>query len=550
MTERRPELLSLHDLFAKRVFSIPNYQRLYDWENKHCQDLLDDIKNSYKEGRIHFMATIVTLNQGTELVKAVEQDKVDIVDGQQRITTLVILYRAICKHMNENEEKELRNGINKILIKKEGALLLLQSNHQRSDILSKYIESGEMPSPVPKALAVKRLCNAMTYCEKFVKEWKTSGVPLEKLLSHVNNKINFVYYNIEDPRRVYPVFDALNSRGLAVSWIDRLKNMLIRIIFDKKCGDNEYVELQKRWADINDVVDEPKIGVDVLCFSATLLRPHKSKIQPESSSAHLLKDESTNVAALRTNTRLIQNVAKAIQSIKHNYEYSFINKLRPVRLVAVAIECSKFKAKEKSELIEHVVKTAFCMYVICQLEARKETEKYVKLAYEIKNNKNIIVNDVKASLTFIASEHDVNKNIDELLTRDSYSKQQDKLRYLLYNYEKSLISQAGWKMSDSNVWNLIWNETAAKTIEHIWPKSKYRDWVHWLGNLLILPPDLNSTLNAKPPTAKIDAYANTGLLMASEVKDQLPSWDENAVRERGERMAQWMREEWLKEFIK
>ena len=548
--ERRPELLSLHDLFAKRVFNIPNYQRLYDWENKHCQDLLNDIKNSYKEKRIHFMATIVTLNKGTEMVKAVEQDKVDIVDGQQRITTLAILYRAIYKHMNEDEEKELLDGINKILIKKRGILLLLQSNHQHSDILSKYIERGEMLSPVPKALAVKRLCNAMTYCEEFVKEWKTSEDTLENLLTHINNKINFVYYDIAAPSRIYSVFEALNSRGLAVSWLDRLKNMLIRIIFDKKYDNNEYDELQKRWADINGVVDEPKIGVDVLCFSATLLRPHKSKIQPELSSAHLLNNESTNVEALRTNTRLIQNVAKAIQSIKHNYEYSFINKLRPVRLVAVAIECSKFKAEEKSELIEHVVKTAFCMYVICQLDARKEAEKYVKLAYEIKNNNNIIVNDVKASLTSIASEHDVNKNIDELLTRNSYSKQQDKLRYLLYNYEKSLINQAGWKMSDSNTWNLIWNETAAKTIEHIWPKSKYHNWVHWLGNLLILPPDLNSTLKTKLPPAKIDAYASTGLLMASEVKDQLPSWGENMVRRRGEKMAQWMKEEWLKEFIK
>ena len=90
----RPELLTLHDLFEKRMFVIPNYQRLYDWERKHCQDLLNDIIKSYEEKRIHFMAIIVTLTQGTETVKAVEQNKVEVVDGQQRITTLAILYRV------------------------------------------------------------------------------------------------------------------------------------------------------------------------------------------------------------------------------------------------------------------------------------------------------------------------------------------------------------------------------------------------------------------------------------------------------------------------
>ena len=192
------------------------------------------------------------------------------------------------------------------------------------------------------------------------------------------------------------MFEALNSRGLAVSWLDRLKNMLIKIIFDRQFDNDEYDELQKRWADINEVVDEPKIGADVLCFTATLLRgPHKSKIRSESSSAHLLNDESTNVEKLRANTRLIHDVARAINALKNKYEYSFINKLRPVRLTAVAIECSKFNAAEKSELINHLTKAAFCMYAICQLDARREAEKYVKLAYEIKNSRNISTSYVK-----------------------------------------------------------------------------------------------------------------------------------------------------------
>ena len=549
---QQPELLTLHDLFEKRMFVIPNYQRLYDWERKHCQDLLNDIKKSYcEEKRMHFMATIVTLNRGPETVKAVEQNKVEVVDGQQRITTLAILYRAIHDRMDENEEKELREKINNILIKKKGKLLLVQYNHKDSDILSKYLETGEPISDIPKTLAAKRLRDAMTNCEEFVDEWKTSVGTLADLLIHVNNRLNFVYYDIADESRVYPVFEALNSRGLAVSWLDRLKNMLIKIIFDQKLDKIEYTELQKRWAYINEVVDEPKIGVDVLCFAATLLRTNNSKIQSEPKSASFLNDASTDAEKLRDTTRLIHDVAEAINSIiKNKYEYTFINKLRPVRLVAVAIECSKFEAAEKLELIDHLIKAAFCMYAIVQLDARKEAEKYVKLAYDIKNNKNISASDVKATLTSIVSKHPVSKSIDTLIKRDFYSKQQDRLRYLLYNYEKSLAKQQGWNIDDMNTWHLIWNASAAKTIDHIWPKSKSEPWVHWLGNLLVLPSNLNSTLQNKLRSEKADAYASTGLLMAVEVKERLANWNKSDVEWRGQKIAKWMREEWLMEFIK
>ena len=81
--------------------------------------------------------------------------------------------------MDENKEKELLEEINSILIKKRGELLLVQSNHKYSDILSKYLETGEILSDMPNTLAVKRLCDAIKYCEEFVKEWKKSNRTLE-----------------------------------------------------------------------------------------------------------------------------------------------------------------------------------------------------------------------------------------------------------------------------------------------------------------------------------------------------------------------------------
>lgn len=99
--------LSFDELLQKRLFEIPTYQRAYSWNTKQRNDLFNDIcklydSPEYKEGRTHFMATVVYHSQMRE--ESYDTDIyniLNIVDGQQRITTLIILLKAIHKKMNE-----------------------------------------------------------------------------------------------------------------------------------------------------------------------------------------------------------------------------------------------------------------------------------------------------------------------------------------------------------------------------------------------------------------------------------------------------------------
>lgn len=104
----RPDNLTLDQLLDKRLFRIPDYQRAYSWETKQRNELFGDIKklaeNSDTE-RHHFMSTVVCLQTNKkEEVGSIEFVLSYIVDGQQRITTLIILLKALAKALAEGNE--------------------------------------------------------------------------------------------------------------------------------------------------------------------------------------------------------------------------------------------------------------------------------------------------------------------------------------------------------------------------------------------------------------------------------------------------------------
>ena len=86
-------------LLSGRLFRIPQYQRAYSWGRKQREDLLRDIDKVYKAGpdASHFMATIVGLRKGKVPIAADEFVELDIVDGQQRLTSIFAVFQTELK---------------------------------------------------------------------------------------------------------------------------------------------------------------------------------------------------------------------------------------------------------------------------------------------------------------------------------------------------------------------------------------------------------------------------------------------------------------------
>jgi uncharacterized protein with ParB-like and HNH nuclease domain len=97
--EIQPQKFNLDSFMHGRLFRVPEYQKAYAWEKKQRSDLFGDITRVKERGEDHFMATFVGLiRKGDERRIVADQFSViEIVDGQQRLTTLIILLKAIQK---------------------------------------------------------------------------------------------------------------------------------------------------------------------------------------------------------------------------------------------------------------------------------------------------------------------------------------------------------------------------------------------------------------------------------------------------------------------
>jgi len=141
-----PQYLTLSKLLDGRLFRIPEYQRAYSWTARQRQDLFGDIEKANSKGPAegHFMAAVVGLRRHKQVLGTDEYDVVEVVDGQQRLTTLIILLNSIKLALNEKDKSEakLARELSELLVKVEGDELLLQTNHDSSHHFATFLRKG------------------------------------------------------------------------------------------------------------------------------------------------------------------------------------------------------------------------------------------------------------------------------------------------------------------------------------------------------------------------------------------------------------------------
>lgn len=556
----RPDYFTLDELLSRRLFRIPPYQRAYSWHSKQRTDMFDDIENLKEnpEG-FHFMATVVGLCRDQRVIGPDRHSVIDIVDGQQRLTTLVLLLKAIERKLECSQPDDAQD-LRRLLVKGDDlALILLQTNHDSSDYCANYLRYGETPAvPDAQTLADKALLNAIHECKSFVDKWND---PME-LLTIVKNQLHFIFYQITDEASVYTVFETLNDRGLDVSWLDKLKNRLMAVVFeDNQSSSDEHInELHRTWGDIYQTVGlQQGLSTEALRFGATLLSPHSlSKTLSEEMSVRSFTDR---VGISTSETLEVSNwllkVTKAVDKFLGDMRGSreAVTEIAHARLLAVAIILSDFCSNDKTKLLNEWEKTTFRIFGLLDKDARTGVGNYVRLAREILNNPELSADDLLDKIQDIGALY----HIDDLLNQPEgtnwYEGWETELRYLLFRYEEHLAKQLGQRF-DNEQWRRIWEDSPSRSIEHIFPQSKgsqepLRDsqegiYVHRLGNLLLLPPGLNSKLGNKDPEDKAPCYRQTGLFSAADVARTIDEygWEADQIKEREQRMITWIREKW------
>ncbi|QQB73373.1 DUF4357 domain-containing protein [Fusobacterium canifelinum] len=216
----------IKDLFseAKTFFAIPVYQRDYNWQEKHCKQLFEDILDAGKDIDItsHFIGSIVYIHEG---VYGIGEKEFYVIDGQQRMITITLLHIALYHRLKESKEEYADEIYELYLVNKfskRDIKLKLLPPEENLNILNKILEENwEELEDYQDRNIVKNY--------KFFKEIISnySNEEIGYLLAGLD-KIIYVDIALEkdkdDPQKI---FESLNSTGLDLSQGDLIRNYIL-----------------------------------------------------------------------------------------------------------------------------------------------------------------------------------------------------------------------------------------------------------------------------------------------------------------------------------
>jgi uncharacterized protein with ParB-like and HNH nuclease domain len=247
----------------EKVYSVPPFQRDYSWEEEEWEDLWLDILG-LEEEKTHYMGYVVLQTE------AGGGKKFQIIDGQQRFTTLSIIVLAVVKILEDwihegiepdknHERMELFRR--KFLGYKDPSSLIPSSklvlNRNNDDFYKSFLLRTRKPIHLGKLKpSQRRLWDVFEYFYTRIKDFFKNDKDGQRLAKFMNETIadGLVFTKIEvtDDTNAYKVFETLNARGVRLSTTDLLKNFLFSIAARR--GELELEEAERQWQNINDIL--------------------------------------------------------------------------------------------------------------------------------------------------------------------------------------------------------------------------------------------------------------------------------------------------------
>ncbi|GAA7662335.1 DUF262 domain-containing protein [Helicobacter pylori] len=211
---------TIKEIFQEEGYSIPNYQRDYAWKDKNFRDLWEDLEEAIKynkKGHRHFIGTMV-------VAKNEDNKKLyDIIDGQQRTTTIFILLLVLASKQNEKDKQETRKYLYQ---KGELKLEVAPQNQSFFKTLLEAAEKGNI-SHCEKDADTEGKQNLFEVLKTILD--KVSELSEEGVNERLEALLKMVLMRLEepDPGRAIRTFQSVNDRGVPLLLLDKLKSLLI-----------------------------------------------------------------------------------------------------------------------------------------------------------------------------------------------------------------------------------------------------------------------------------------------------------------------------------
>lgn len=582
-----PEYKTFLETISFKLFRVPEYQRHYSWQRKQRIDLFEDIERLSEarkkdQSRTHFLATFVCLNTKQQKSSGADDYVIyDVIDGQQRLTTLIILLKAISKALRKDSNEDEAAKLDELLVKKNNMLIILQNNHDSPQILRNYLEHGLEPKlDNITTEASRNLHEAVKDCEAFVSKWEN---PID-LLRLIKNFIKCIFMELDDEGAAYTIFEVLNSRGLDVDCLDKCKSMMMGALFENAGGRNNVnfgefqKELHKHWSKIYDLIGLRHIpGDEIVRFAATLAavsgagRPlsQDDALQFFKNECMREDDRDLNVKNIIDRTEWLVKIASCLDELYKDKRLQAVTVVTQARLLAVAIKLKEgIDDNQRALLLDQWERTTFKIYGFGRNDARAKVGDYVRLAKRIVGGPRLSFNDMLSAIAAVGQDIDLDKAVDDCLnSRNLYDGWQTELRYFFYRYEEYLSGTQKTGQLAIQEWQDIWNANPNESIEHILPQTmppnsaqatgwrtifsdvEHANWVHSIGNLCLVPPSWQPKLSNNEFDVKLGIYQNIKLDLLKEIVQddngvQRSIWDKSAIENRRQKLIKFAKDQW------
>jgi len=264
----RKNISKLFSEMQDKKFIIPDYQRPYKWDEEKCETLWNDITNYFiekKDNEEYFLGTIVTCKSDEE------KNTVEIIDGQQRITSLFLLLRAFYKKLEKMTEDENIIGLKSQIAPciwnvdqisrkvKDTTKIHIESKvatENDNDIFHKILDTGEIDNQ-NKSLYTTNYSFFYNKCEEYARD---NPLHWQPLCVTILEKCIVLPIECESVDTGLTIFSTLNDRGMPLSDSDIFKAQIYRI---KKTEDERRIFTSK-WKQLSETVEDAKINLDDL----------------------------------------------------------------------------------------------------------------------------------------------------------------------------------------------------------------------------------------------------------------------------------------------
>lgn len=534
----------LDEIFnGNKYFCIPYYQRSYSWEEKQLKDFYDDFETQYVSN--YYYGTI--LLQSKEKIKS--REIFDIVDGQQRLTTLIIFVSCLIKRMRELNFKEKDCiDLESCYIKDDEGRFILSLQDEDNDFFNTYVLGDKNPTS-KETPSQKRLFDAKEYFTNAL-----NNVDEGKINEFIDKiyTTNVLVYLMVNEIESSMIFETTNDRGKALTNLEKTKSFLMYkacVLSDDASQiinkiRSRFNEIYRDYSDIeNDVKDENAILYYSFIANEKWASTGKKKdyqhymeIMKQNVDKFITKKDSKGLLNYIENYTLhIKESFAIMKSILLNRCDEFQDVLaleRVANFYPLFIKCyglDETEGKDNFKLICRLCEIfSFRIYVILGNLSNKAQTTWYALARDFNGDFQKLASDIVKLIKSIDTEDSF---IEKLQDKKFYTTYETSERnYFFWKYENYLRENeqpTATPMSHDDLFEKK-NKKLKLSIEHIVAQSNNgeqsriisdesvikvgvaskfeKEYLHSIGNLTIDPQSANSSKGKQDVEAKMTKY--------------------------------------------